>query len=88
MSAGKDIIQALETDRVDPDAGEVKFASFQCRTCDAHGPWANTADKNDPNHAWDSRHCDATGHEKFYMWSITRNTARVFSFNPGRKRGN
>lgn len=70
---------------IDPNAPHVERRAMQCRTCAEFGPVTDLADKNDPNHLWDSNHFDATGHEKFYAWTMTRNTSRIITFKSLRR---
>lgn len=60
---------------LDPTAPYVELRAMQCRACGEMGPAVNTADKHDPNHLWDSHHADATGHHRFYAWTLSRGTA-------------
>ena len=74
--AGQDITKALEDGQVGPDEPVVTFARFSCRGCDAESDWFRS---NDPAASpWDLAHKRATGHSKFYLWSITRQTSRIF----------
>lgn len=69
-------------DNIDPNAPHIEFRAMQCRSCGAYGPVVPMADKNDPRHLWDVEHLDefkALGqrHDKFYAWTLTRNTSRI-----------
>lgn len=79
-------LPALPED-IDPDAGHVERRAMQCRTCEAFGPVVDMDDKNDPRHLWDSQHYDATGHERFYAWTMTRNTSRIITLKSLRRKG-
>lgn len=84
MATGNAIVQAFESGAISPDEAQVKFVSFQCRTCDEHGPWVNATDHANAGGVWDANHAAATGHDRFYLWSMTRNTARVVTVRGGR----
>ncbi|MBB2914875.1 hypothetical protein FHS43_006187 [Streptosporangium becharense] len=60
-----------------PDEPVVTFAMLTCRACGEHGPWVRT-DEHEDVHAWDVEHQAATGHSHFYLWTLGRNTARIF----------
>ncbi|UQA91657.1 DUF7848 domain-containing protein [Streptomyces halobius] len=71
-----------------PDIGSnepvVTFVMLECRTCGEHSGWVRSDDQMAP--AWDGGHFTSTGHTRFYLWSVTRNTAQVSTFK-ARKRG-
>jgi hypothetical protein len=64
---------------VNPNERIVTFAMFECRVCGERSTWERT-DTDGSHHMWDTEHCDATErkHGKFYMFTLTRNTAQVF----------
>ncbi|KUJ70818.1 hypothetical protein ACZ90_00420 [Streptomyces albus subsp. albus] len=79
-----DNVPALPDD-IDPNERIVTFYKAECRTCGHTGPAVRDDDRK-VTASWDSEHFDATGHNKFYLWSVTRQTAEILSF-PMRKRG-
>lgn len=69
-------------DDIDPNAPHVEYRAMQCRTCEEYGPVVPMADKNDPRHLWDVEHLNLSmrrgeKHDKFYAWTLTRNTSRI-----------
>ncbi|MEO3852597.1 hypothetical protein ABGB09_34110 [Streptomyces sp. B8F3] len=78
MAADKGITRAL-AEGIDPDAPQVQSVSFECRSCGERGPWVRTDVKYATGPiAWDAQHEEETGHSRYYRWSVTRNTVRVF----------
>lgn len=72
---------------IDPNEREVAFVALECRTCGEHGPWVRHENRTeDPGAAWDVSHANEAGHTKFYMWTVKRNTAEMWTL-PRRKRG-
>jgi ribosomal protein S27AE len=63
---------------IDPNAHEIRFAKYECRSCGERSEWFN-ADPYTfvPAADWDHRHAEKTGHDKFYLYTHTRNTSRV-----------
>jgi len=62
---------------IDPSAPYVEFARHECRArgevsgmFDARGPEVPAA-------CWDAQHATATGHRRYYLWTITRQTSQV-----------
>lgn len=64
---------------IHPNAAEVGFAMFQCRTCGEQSPWVRQ-DEQGRHHVWDHDHFNRTRHNKFYMYSLVRTNARVGRF--------
>lgn len=63
---------------VDPNAPYVSFVKFECRTCSDQSDWMSGDSRDVEEHAWDGEHEAITGHAKFYVWTISRNTAQVW----------
>ncbi|GLZ81383.1 hypothetical protein Afil01_61900 [Actinorhabdospora filicis] len=66
-----------EIPSIAPDLPVAEIYFMHCRTCDAHGPWVGALDYGTRDHLWDLDHRQATGHTKFYRWSVTRQTADI-----------
>lgn len=60
-----------------PDEPYIEYYAMQCRTCRELGPWLNVTDTAGCGHLWDARHLEATGHRRYYRWTVTRGTALV-----------
>lgn len=65
-------------DQVSPDAPEVAYGYFECRSCGAVSDWVKANDRGNLPTSWDADHKRIWRHKKFYMWTIQRNTSQVF----------
>ncbi|MGH3737601.1 MAG: hypothetical protein ACRDT6_18625 [Micromonosporaceae bacterium] len=76
----EEIMPGLPAEGIDANAPHVRYVMTECRACGDHSHWAREDDQgnHEPAYAWMSDHSDATRHSKFYVWSITRNTARTY----------
>ncbi|WP_172384886.1 hypothetical protein [Streptomyces sp. MNP-20] len=63
---------------MDPEEPEVAFVGLECRECGQRSDWERADGRGLFTGPWDGNHKDATGHNRFYLWTIKRNTARVF----------
>ena len=55
------------------------FVFLQCRTCGESGPTERAhRDRGLPEGPWDYNHGQATGHKSFYLFTLTRQNARLF----------
>lgn len=63
---------------ISPNAHEVVAGYFECRTCGDKSETVLGNEKGSLPTVWDADHKSATGHKKFYMWTLRRNTSQVF----------
>ncbi|WP_280184537.1 MULTISPECIES: hypothetical protein [Nocardia] len=65
-------------------ARHLEFNMFECRTtgCDWRSPWFARRDPNVPAH--DHDHTTTTGHERFYLYSLSRTHSEVWTRRPRR----
>lgn len=70
---------------VDPNAGHVVFVMTECRTCNDRGPLSGPQERAVDTSLWFEGHSAETGHDRFYLWSLTRNTGRAVTFGQNRK---
>ncbi|WP_280185414.1 MULTISPECIES: hypothetical protein [Nocardia] len=64
-------------DGIGPDEN-VTFVFLQCRTCGEKGPTVRADDHGYPDGPWDYNHGRTTGHKAFYLFTLSRQTARLF----------
>lgn len=64
--------------QIDPNERVVTFVYMQCRACEDRGPAVRSDDHATPDGSWDYEHRKATGHDRFYLFTLTRQTARLF----------
>ncbi|MEU4920252.1 hypothetical protein AB0G29_12935 [Streptomyces parvus] len=62
-------------DRVPPNAPEVAFGYFECRSCGAVSDWVKANEKGNLPTTWDADHKRIWEHKKFYMWTNQRTTS-------------
>ncbi len=65
---------------IDPNAVHVEFARHECRTCGEVSDTFDTRGPEVPAASWDAQHATVTGHRRFYLWTITRQTSQVCTF--------
>ncbi|GAA1918916.1 hypothetical protein [Streptantibioticus ferralitis] len=82
---GKDIIESLESGDIGPNEPVVAFGKLQCRSCLSQSDWFRT-DDNTPHSPWDAKHTEHTGHSRYYLWTVTRQTAQVFNLGKPSRR--
>ena len=62
-------------DMIDPEATHVEFRVSQCEQCQEAGPL--TLVNNPDWMLWGDAHADATGHKRFYQYTVTRNRGQI-----------
>lgn len=73
------MVQELSAfDSIDPNDGHVVLGHFECWDCGERSPWVGSNERGTLVTEWDANRNKQTGHKKFYMWSVTRNTSRLF----------
>ena len=63
---------------IDPNAMIVTFGYFECRTCGQRSEVAPANERGTVVTAWDADHKVATGHRRFYLFTVTRQTSQVW----------
>ncbi len=62
---------------IDPNAPVVSFSMHECRTCPEQSPWYSSDDEQS-RYDWQIEHEKSQGHDSYYVWTVSRNTARTF----------
>jgi hypothetical protein len=75
MTTDRSLPASLPT--IGPNEPHATIAMLECRTCGQHSAWVRT-DSDGADNTWDAGHARATGHRGYYVWTLTRSTARVF----------
>lgn len=64
---------------IGPDEPSVSFRMMSCRGCPQLAPWVRDDHaENSELYDWQHAHAQATGHRQYYVWTMSRNTAKTF----------
>lgn len=61
---------------ISPNTPHVAFVMLECRACGTQSPWTRD-DDGTSDHAWSDDHWRGTGHRRYHVFTLTRNTLRV-----------